>query len=347
MNRNKKLKIKKVVPAMGIAGGDITIYCEGLNPFKLDEESLIVCGNKALIEGASEHKIKAHIPEDTAAGEIIIHQEGSSCEPFLFEIPLCIAHTLHNVGNPAVLANGTVFATFSGTKGQLTPASVFKIPAGGRKEPFIGGIMNATSLLRSRDDSILISSRYDGKIYQADSSGEYRVIAGGLGEVFGIAQCRDGTIFAGDRTGNIFRISDSGKPDFFAHLPASEVAYHLAVDSQDRLYVSAPLHIGENIIYRITPDGTVDEFYKDLVEFHGLAVDSEDNLLIAVTNRGKGAVHHLNTDTMENRRLLSGEGIIGLSLHNESGDLFVATFSKLYVVTAQQLKVAVNAAEIY
>lgn len=345
-SQSTKLRITGIVPAMGIAGGDLTIYCEGLNPLLLDEDSLTVCGNPALIEAASCHKLTTHIPEDTAEGDILIRQEDEISEPFRLIQPDCIAHTLHNVGNPAVLEDGTAYATFSGTKGQITPASVFSVPPDANKRLFLSGIMNATTLLRGTDDALYISSRYEGKIYRALPDGSCNRIAGGLGEVFGMAMNSRGEIFAGDRTGNVFLVNSSGRPVFFAQLPPSEVAYHLAIDSRDRLYVTIPLHIGENIIYRILPDGTVEEFYRDLVEFHGLTVDDDDNLLVAVTNRGKGAVHHINTENNENRRILSGEGIIGVALHKESGDLFVASFSKLYRVTAEQFSRAFQAADI-
>ncbi len=326
---DSKITIAGIKPLVGISGGDVTMYCSGLNPFDLEEDSLHFCGSEPLIEAASTNKIVAHIPEKLSNDDVYIIQDGIKSNIFKFHISPLIASILHNVDNPAITKDGKIFATFSGSKGQITPASIFAIDKSSHKVPFISGIINATSLLIGRDGFLYISSRYDGKVYKSELSGEYKLFSQGLGEAFGMAMDSSGNLFVGDRTGSIFKIDKTGRADIFASLPASNIAYHLSIDSNDELFVTVPMQIGENVIYNISPEGKISEFHSDMMEFHGVAVDANDNIFVAVTNRDKGAIHMINRKTKENRKIVSGEEIVGLAFDAE-GNIYFSTFSRIY-----------------
>ncbi|MCK4907927.1 MAG: SMP-30/gluconolactonase/LRE family protein [Spirochaetes bacterium] len=335
MRHKADIIIKNITPSVGIPDGDVTLHCEGLMPLKLEEDSLHFCGSTSMIEGASTHKLVAHIPHIPTSNEVFIMQDGRKSNTYHFAIPKCIANILHNVGNPAVSNHNDVFATFSGTKGQITPASVFRITNNSDKLPIISGLMNATSLLVGKDDYLYISSRYNGSIYRSDFNGSYEVFSQGMGEAFGMAMDSNGHLYVGDRTGSIFKVNHSGNAEFFTALPSSVVGYHLAIDSKDRLYVTVPLDIGENIIYRISPSGDVEEFVKDLSEYNGIAVNSEDTVFVVESNRGYGSVLKIDPETGEKTRSISGEKIVGLCF-NKSDDLYIATFSELFFVKKEE-----------
>ena len=338
MQGDTRIRIYDIQPAVGMPGGDVTIFCEGLKPLALDEDGLHFCGDVSMIEGASTHKLVTHIPRTPVSTDVYIVQSGEiKSNVYHFYIPPCIAHTLHTVGSPAVNSRGDIFATFSGTRGQLTPASVFRISQDGEKKPIINALMNATALVTGPDDRLYISSRYDGNIYVSDYQGNYSLFCRGLGEAFGMAFDSKGDLFVGDRTGSVFRVRPDGSSDFFADLPASPIAYHLAMDSADNLYVTVPVEIGENTIYRITPEGEITEFLTDLSEFHGIVIDGEDRIFIAEVCQGKGAVVMIDPASGEKRRILSGDEIISLAF-TPDGDLCVATFSKLYLVSGDKLE---------
>jgi len=55
--------IRSISPPIGLPGGEVTLFCDGLDPLSLDDESLHFCGSVAMIEGASPQKLVTHIPE--------------------------------------------------------------------------------------------------------------------------------------------------------------------------------------------------------------------------------------------------------------------------------------------
>ena len=63
-------------------------------------------------------------------------------------------------------------------------------------------------------------------------------VASDLGVACGMAFGPDGTLFVGDRSGTVFRVSPTGRVLPFATLPPSVAAYHLAMGPAGRLYVA-------------------------------------------------------------------------------------------------------------
>ena len=69
-----------------------------------------------------------------------------------------IADSLHPVANPAVDHEGNVYTTFSGSRGQKSPVSIYKVDASYTR-PFVTDLMNATGLAFDRDGLLYVSSR--------------------------------------------------------------------------------------------------------------------------------------------------------------------------------------------
>ena len=124
------------------------------------------------------------------------------------------------VDNPAIDAEGRVYATYSGTRGQRVPVSIFRVTAGGAREPFVSGIVNATSLAFDADGDLYVSSRFEGNVYRVKPDGRVDKFASDLGVACGLAFSPDGSLFVGDRTGTLFRVSAAGRATPFASLPA-------------------------------------------------------------------------------------------------------------------------------
>src|SRR3990172_5473215 len=92
-------------------------------------------------------------------------------EPRRLAIGRTITQNLHPVANPAINAEGKIFSTFSGSRGQKVAVSVYRITRGGELQPFVNELMNATGLAFGRDGYLYISSRAEGTIYKVGTMG--------------------------------------------------------------------------------------------------------------------------------------------------------------------------------
>ena len=150
---------------------------------------------------------------------------------------------------------GNIYVTFSGSRGQKTPVSVYKIDLNYNSKPFASEIMNATGLAFDKAGTLYISSRYDGIIYQATSAGNVSVYVEGMGVATGIAFDPDENLYVGDRSGTVFKISRSRQIYVFATLEPSIAAYHFAFGNDGYLYVAGPTTSSFDSVNRISPAG--------------------------------------------------------------------------------------------
>ena len=71
------------------------------------------------------------VPEGASAGELVVggglDGAGKVSETWNCDIGICVAENLHPVTNPAVDAFGNIYTTFSGSRGQKVPVSVYRI----------------------------------------------------------------------------------------------------------------------------------------------------------------------------------------------------------------------------
>jgi sugar lactone lactonase YvrE len=247
------------------------------------------------------------------------------------QVGVQIADGLHPVANPAVDSHGNIYATFSGSRGQKTPVSIFQVEATtGQSVPFVGDLMNASGLAVDQDDVLYASSRHEGNIYRVPSAGNSALYVEGMGVATGIVFDPDGNLYVGDRSGTIFKVSRQRQIYVFATLESSISAYHLAFGPDNYLYVTGPTTSSFDCVHRISPAGEVDVFYRGLGRPQGMAFDAQDNLYVAASFQGRRGVVRIAPDRQA-ELFLSGPGIVGLAFA-PGKDLVLATSSALYRV---------------
>jgi sugar lactone lactonase YvrE len=309
-------------PAAALPNGEITLHGSDLGP-ALEAE---VSGVPALVTLARPDRAIIRIPEGVLPGDVVVSKSGVFSNPLPINIAVAMAENLHPVANPAVDALGNIYTTLSGSRGQQTPVSIFRIapaPEGVIHElrPFVRDILNPTGLAFGPDGLLYCSSRADGIVYQIGSSGVARVYAEGLGIATGIAFDAAGNLSVGDRSGTIFKVpppsgisTEKELATFvFATLEPSLSAYHLAFDSHGTLYVTGPTTASSQVIQAIDRDGTASVFFRGLGRAQGLAFDAEDNLYVAASYQGDRGIIRI-TPSREATLAVSGNDLIGLCL---------------------------------
>jgi sugar lactone lactonase YvrE len=192
-------------------------------------------------------------------------------------------------------------------------------------------MMNATGVCFDRDGMLYISSRHDGIVYQSTSKGNISVYVEGMGVATGIAFDEEENLYVGDRSGTIFKISRGRQIYVFATLEPSIAAYHLAFGPSGHLYVTGPTTSSYDAVYRVSPSGDVEVFYRGLGRPQGLAFDDRDNLYVAASLSGRRGVVRI-TPEGQAELFLSGPNIVGLAFH--STYLMITTNGALFRVNA-------------
>src|SRR5262249_18469585 len=206
---------------------------------------------------ASRRRIVVVVPGGLEGGRIPVRIAGVSGETPLIEVGAPFATGLHQVDNPVFDREGNLYVTYSGTRGQQVPVSIFRVRPNGTRETFPSGIVNPTSMAIDPEGRLYVSSRFEGTVYRVADDGSTHPFAGDLGVACGLAFAPDGTLFVGDRSGTIFRVNRDGRAATFASLPPSVAAFHLAIGPDLALYVTGPTLSSYDPLYRVDADGTV------------------------------------------------------------------------------------------
>ena len=325
---NGRPQIDNVTPAAAIPGGEFQIHGKGLT--RSQRPRVTIGDVAASIVIGSDSYVVVRVPEGASAGELVIETCDQSSRPYTCDIGIQIADNLYSVANPAVDSFGNVYVTFSGSRGQKTPVSVYKIDLNYTPRPLVTDVMNATGLAVDNDGVLYVSSRYDGVVYQATVNGNVSVYVEGMGVATGLAFDQDENLYVGDRSGTIFKISRSRQIYVFATLEPSVAAYHLAFGLDGYLYVSGPTTSSYDAINRISTAGVVETYYRGLGRPQGIAFDAEGRLYAAASLGGRRGI--VRFDAKRNPELfLSGQGIVGLAF-TPSRALMVCTNNALYRV---------------
>jgi sugar lactone lactonase YvrE len=232
------------------------------------------------------------------------------------------------VDSPVFDRAGNLFVTYSGSRGQETPVSVFRVTPGGAREAFASGIVNATSMAVGPDGHLYVSSRFEGAVYRLRAETAPEQVASDLGVACGIAFSEDGTMYVGDRSGTIFAVRD-GRPTPFATIPASVAALHLAVGREQELFVTAPTLNPYDPVYRIDRAGDVSTLPYPLGRPQGLALDPDGILHVVDALAGASGVYRFARLDQAPELVITGTTLVGIAF-GRAGETAVASNSTAY-----------------
>ncbi len=209
-------RIEAVKPSAALPGGEVSIKGSGFGSrnhtrpqvqFGLAEGSLVM---------AAENHLIARVPEGAAGGAVRVRMGSIESAPFPMALGVQVADNLHPVASPAVDAEGNVYVTFSGQRGQKVPVSLYKITSSNTVKPFITEMMNPTGLAIDRNGYLFVSCRNDGTVHRVSPDGRAMQWIEGMGIATGLAFDKGGSLYVGDRSGTIFKIAPDREIFVFA-----------------------------------------------------------------------------------------------------------------------------------
>jgi sugar lactone lactonase YvrE len=320
--------ITGVQPLWGVEGGRITLSGRG---FEVDPElpEVTFAGVAARIATATSSALSVIVPPGLEGGRTPVRVSSAQGETAYVEIGAPVAAGVHQVDNPVFDRDGNLFVTYSGTRGQQAPVSIYVVKPDGSREPFVTNVPNPTSMAMDAEGTLFVSSRFDGSVYRVSRDGTARSFAEDLGVPCGIAFDANGRLYVGDRSGSILRVHE-GEVTLFASIPSSVAAFHLAFGPDDCLYVSSPSLASRDVIYRVTSEGVVEVFGDGFGRPQGLAFDADGTLYIVDAIAGDSAVYRVELSRpAEKQRVIVGGGLIGLAF-DPRGGLALASGDTVY-----------------
>ncbi len=268
------------------------------------------------------------VPADIDGGRTPVRVENLPGETVFLSVGAEWATGLHQVDNPVFDREGNLFVTYSGSRGQEAPVSIFRVTPDGGREPHATGIVNATSLAFGPDGGLYVSSRFEGAVYRLSDSGAHQQVAADLGVACGLTFDDEGRMYVGDRSGTIFRIRD-GQAETFALLPPSVAAFHLAMSPDGELFVSGPTLGTYDHIHRINRDGQVTALPTPFGRPQGLAFAPDGALHVVDALAGASGLYRFHSLDAPPDLVVSGRGLIGVAF-GPQGELVVASNDSVF-----------------
>jgi hypothetical protein len=311
-NVNGNPRIEAVHPSAALPGGEVRITGTGLRPPELRRPRVRFGELEGAVLISSDEFLVARLPASASSGPVVVSTNGHSSNPHQIKVAVPIAENLHPVTSPALDAEGNIYATFSGSRGQKVPVSIYKIDTNYNAKPFLADLMNATAIAFDRAGQMYVSSRHDGAVYRVAPNGTMSSYAEGMGIATGIAFDRAENLYVGDRSGTIFKIARDRQIFVFATLEPSVSAYHLAFGPHGDLFVTGPTTSSFDCVYKINTQGEVSIFYRGLGRPQGLAFDVEGNMYVAASLSGKRGIVKITSQGKASLEV-SGQGLVGLA----------------------------------
>jgi len=318
--------ITSVIPTRVVEGGRIALGGSDLPTEAIP--AVVVGDEQARTLFSSSSKIVIDLPTTVEGGRLPVRVANIPGETIYLSVGAAWATGLHQVDNPVFDREGHLFVTYSGSRGQEAPVSVFRVTAEGTREPFASGIVNATSLAVGPDGYLYVSSRFEGAVYRLKADGTHEQVASDLGVACGLAFDSGGSMYVGDRSGTIFKVRD-GSTSSFASLPPSVAAFHLAMNADDELFVSGPTLGTYDHIYRIRPDGEVQRVPTSFGRPQGLAFAPDGTLHVIDALAGASGLYRFTSLDAEPELVVSGGALVGVAF-GPRGELVVASNETAY-----------------
>src|ERR1051325_11975931 len=185
-------RVTGISPLQAIEGGRISIEGDG---FVVDGPALPevrIGAAPARVVYASPTRLSVIVPSGLEAGRAPVRIAGVPGATAFIDIAGPFATGLHQVDSPVFDRAGNLYVTFSGTRGQQVPVSIFRVTPNGTRETFSSGIVNPTSMAIDPEDRLYVSSRFEGTVYRVAADGSVETFASDLGAACGLVFAPDG-----------------------------------------------------------------------------------------------------------------------------------------------------------
>src|ERR1700691_1460604 len=159
-------RIDAAMPDAALPGGEVEVRGTQLGAVRSRLPVAVLDGIVAPVLLSRSDRMIVRIPDDVQSGRLEVRQNGQSSNTVPLTVTRLGTGNLHPVGNPAVDSEGNIYSTDSGSRGQKTAVSVYRITPAGEMQPLVSGITHATGLALDSNGYLYVSSRLDGTLHR-------------------------------------------------------------------------------------------------------------------------------------------------------------------------------------
>lgn len=316
-------RIASVRPLAAVAGGRVTIRGSGVGGDGETWPEVRIGDVAAQVVFADRDTITCLVPPHLSGACTPIRIATAPGETAFLNIGAPVATGVHQVDSPVFGGDGTLYLTYSGSRGDQSPVSVFRVSRDGFREPFVTDITNPTSMVFDSMGRLHVSSRFDGTVFVVDGDGRATQVVTDLGVACGLAFDSDGALYVGDRTGTVFQVTSAGQVSSFATFPPSVAAFHLAMAPTGDLYVTAPTLSTCDPVYRIDRSGVVTTLTRRFGRPQGLAFDANGALYVVEALAGASGLYRVRADA-DIDHVVAAPSLVGVAFDSTGGAVVVS-----------------------
>src|SRR5439155_14527608 len=159
--------VTAIHPSRATEGGRVTVIGTGLADALTQPPQVRVQDRLARVVFASSNRVSFIVPSGIAeAGPVLVRLGDRQNESVVIDHAAPVATGLHQVDNPLVDRAGNLYVTYSGTRGQQVPVSIFRIAPNGTRETYSFAGVNPTSMAMDREGPLYVSSRLQWIVYR-------------------------------------------------------------------------------------------------------------------------------------------------------------------------------------
>src|SRR5687768_9065887 len=138
MSTSSGTVVSSVEPLRAVDGGRLILRGSGLAG---EEPPVVTIGETpARVAFSSPRRIAVLVPPELEGGNLPVRLGHQSEHSPSVSIGRAWATGLHQVDNPVLDAEGRLYVTYSGTRGQEAPVSIFRVTRQETREPYASGI---------------------------------------------------------------------------------------------------------------------------------------------------------------------------------------------------------------
>ena len=141
-----------------VEGGRLWLRGDGFPQPESTADLVTIGGVSARMAFAAPDRMAVVVPPGLDGGETPVKVAWLPGATLYARVGTLLATGLHQVDNPVFGADGHLYVTYSGTRGQEATVSIFRITKSGAREPFVHGLVNPTSMALGPDGLLYVSA---------------------------------------------------------------------------------------------------------------------------------------------------------------------------------------------